>query len=259
MPTIGDSAKIRTATARFQSAQVAIVESGTTVTLDVYSDGSAWEDSAPPGVLVRRVTGVAQGSAVGEWQASALTSGVVALASTTYVDTTAANVETDISNLSTLLSDCSAIQADTLIGNGALGTAIAALPTFSDVAAAITAVPDASSRCAQASAGSAVTLALNTARNPSTVRGDSRGTRVRVSGTWTSTITASGTVDLRSDSASTPTTVRDNQLPAVTLAIGVGVTVPWSLQYDVPSGHYYTVATSGTGTFAITHINETVQ
>jgi len=51
-------------------------------------------------------------------------------------------------------------------GNQALLTAVQALPTFADVASAITAVPDASSRCAQATAGTSVSLALKHGPQP---------------------------------------------------------------------------------------------
>ena len=104
-------------------------------------------------------------------------------------------------------------------------------------------------------AGSVVSLALNTARQPSTTR----ATRIVVSGTWTTSVTASGVVALKADGASTPTTVVDDAQPAVTLAVGVGITLPWKLVYDLPAGHFYQVATSGGGAFAITHINETAQ
>ncbi len=106
-----------------------------------------------------------------------------------------------------------------------------------------------------APAGNAVSLALNTARQPSTTR----STRVVVSGTWTANVTASGVVALKADSTSSPATVVDDAQPAVTLAVGVGITLPWKLVYDLPAGHSYQVATSGGGTFAITHINETAQ
>lgn len=117
-----------------------------------------------------------------------------------------------------------------------------------------TTIATATSACVAVPApGSAPSLALNTARQPSATR----PTRVTVSGTWTTSLTASGVVQLVSDSSSSPTTVRVDAQPAVTLAVGIGMTIPWTLTYDVPVAHFYKVATSGTGTFAITRINET--
>lgn len=101
--------------------------------------------------------------------------------------------------------------------------------------------------------GATISLALNTPRRPSTTR----PTRVSVSGDWSWTLTAigtqAGTMTLASDSSSTPTTARARA--TCSRGIGVGVTVsdsgtmPLSLSYEVPAGHYYTLATTGTGTF----------
>lgn len=109
-------------------------------------------------------------------------------------------------------------------------------------------------------AGSSVSLALNTPRRPSTTR----PVKVTVYGTWSWTLSAigsqSGTATLQSDSSSTPTTTRGVAPCARGISVGVTVgdtgTMPWTMSYTVPVGHYYQIATSGTGTFAIAHIDE---
>lgn len=101
--------------------------------------------------------------------------------------------------------------------------------------------------------GTPQTLTLGTARQPSATR----PVAVTVSGTWTTSLSASGALTFQSDSNTTPTTIRADAQPAVTLAVGIGITLPWSMTYMVPAGHYYRIVASGTGTFAITKINET--
>jgi len=101
--------------------------------------------------------------------------------------------------------------------------------------------------------GATISLALNTARRPSTTR----PTLVTVTGDWSWNLTAigtqAGTLTLRSDSSSSPTTARARA--TFSRGIGVGVTIsdsgtlPFQVSYEVPIGHYYTLATSGTGTF----------
>lgn len=118
-------------------------------------------------------------------------------------------------------------------------------------------MPDLTGLCAVPAAGSTISLALNTGRNPSSARSDSRPTRVTVSGGWSWNLTAlgtqAGTLSLKSDSGGTPTTAVVT-LPfsrglTVGLTVGDAGTVPYCTNYDVPSGHSYLIATSGTGTF----------
>lgn len=112
------------------------------------------------------------------------------------------------------------------------------------------------------SAGTSPSIVIGTPRQPNTAR----SVRVSVSGTWTGSLSvtgsASGTIELRSDAASTPTTPRlDAQAgfsATLTLGLVLGQTIPWSLNYDVPAGHYYVLAISGGGTFAITRATEQV-
>lgn len=105
-------------------------------------------------------------------------------------------------------------------------------------------------------AGSDPGLGANVARQPSATR----PTLVAVTGSWSWSLSATGTVTaslaIKSDSSSTPTTTR--QTATLSRAVTVGVTVgdagtmPFSAVYVVPAGHYYTVATTGSGvTFAV--------
>jgi hypothetical protein len=145
----------------------------------------------------------------------------------------------------------------------AIASAVSGLATTGSVTSAIStaeAYTDAASAgyCTVPAAGSTITLAFNTARNPSSARSDSRPTRVTISGTWSWALTAigtqAGTVSLKSDSGGTPTTVVTSAPFSRGLGVGISVndtgTMPWSWSYVVPSGHSYQVATSGTGTFA---------
>lgn len=140
----------------------------------------------------------------------------------------------------------------------AIATAMAAEATARDAA-----IEDAvDERCAVPVAGSAPSLALNTARQPNATR----PVRVTVSGTWSWSLTAigslAGVATFQSDSASTPTTARLDASCAREISVGVVVgdagSMPWSMSYDVPAGHYYRIATSGSGSFAITRITEQV-
>lgn len=114
--------------------------------------------------------------------------------------------------------------------------------------------------CAVPAASSAPSLALDTARQPNT----SRPVLVIASGTWSWSLsvigTVAGIVTLTSDASSSPTTPR----PAASFSrtVGVGITIsdsgtlPWCLAYIVPPGHYYQLATSGSGTFALDRVDE---
>jgi hypothetical protein len=118
-------------------------------------------------------------------------------------------------------------------------------------------------RCALPGAGSGVSLALATPRRPSTTR----PTRVDVYGQFTlatALLAAQGaTVVLQVDSSATPSTTVAGPL---TVNNGIGTVgtaqIPWTMSYEVPTGHYYQVvqsATVGTGAASITHINETAR
>lgn len=120
-----------------------------------------------------------------------------------------------------------------------------------------------------ASQGSSVSLAVNTARNPSSVRGDSRPTRVTISGTWSWTLnatgTATGTATLKSDSSTTPTTAIATAPFSRGVSVGITVgdagTLPYGWSYEVPAGDSYLIATSnvaGGGSFGALTITEQV-
>lgn len=159
-------------------------------------------------------------------------------------------------------------QAGKVYGSISQGTAVGTWQEAAGVDPAVaSAIADAVATAAPgfssaAGAGSPVSLALNTARQPHATR----PVRVTVYGTWSWSLTAigsqSGTAALQSDSSATPSTQRG--LTSATRALGVGISIndsgsmPWSMTYDVPAAHYYQIATAGTGTFAIGHINETV-
>lgn len=109
------------------------------------------------------------------------------------------------------------------------------------------------------SAGTAASRTLNTTWTPSADHGG-RPVRVSVSGTLacTSTLVLAQTaaVELRSDTATTPTTKRADA--TFTLGgVAASATVPFSVTYDVPAGHRVRLVTSGAGTVAITSVNET--
>lgn len=131
--------------------------------------------------------------------------------------------------------------------NVAIATAVSGLATeaYAD---------NAQAQCqALPAAGSTVSLALNTPRRPSVTR----PVKVTVSGDWAWVLNAvgsqSGVCTMQSDASATPSTARARATCA--RGIGAGITVndtgttPWHMTYEVPTGHYYTLATSGTGTF----------
>ena len=219
MPTTGQQIVYRLSSTRYLTGLVGSVVSGSTIHAIVFGDGAAWGDGEPATLAARCYTSVAEGTAVGEWQSSTV--------------------------IPTLITE--------------VATPIAA----AEAAEAVSEIPadDDSGLTVVAAAGSSVSLALNTARQPSSTR----PTRVTVTGTWTWALTAigsvAGTVTLQSDSSNPPTTARVSAAPSKSLTLGVAVNLggveTWTLTYDVPAGHYYRIATSGAGTFAISAVNET--
>lgn len=150
------------------------------------------------------------------------------------------------------------------VGGAAQGTAVGEWQEDTGVDPSVSAEIDAdvAGRCAVPAEGSSVGLALNTPRQPHATR----PVRLSVYGTWAWVLSAigsqSGTATLKSDSASTPTNTHGVASCARGISVGITVgdtgTMPWSMSYEVPAGHYYQIATTGTGTFAITHIDEQV-
>lgn len=115
--------------------------------------------------------------------------------------------------------------------------------------------PDTSGLQAVPGAASVVSLALNTPRNPSSARSDSRPTRVTVSGGWSWTLTALGTctgslslkVDTSNPPATTVVTLPFSRGISVGVTIGDSGTVPYCVAFEVPAGCYYEVVTSAAG------------
>jgi hypothetical protein len=219
MAHVGQRIVYRLASSDYRSARITKIESGTTVTLVAFTTGVDWDAGTPGGVPVVLFGEVAKGTSVGQWQDE-----------TTVDPSVSAEIDADVA--------AEASARDTAIATAAAG------------------------RCAVPAEGSSVGLALNTPRQPHATR----PVRLSVYGTWAWVLSAigsqSGTATLKSDSASTPTNTHG--VASCSRGISVGVTVgdtgtmPWLMSYEVPAGHYYQIATTGTGTFAITHIDEQV-
>lgn len=230
----------RSTSTRYHAAITTEVESGDTCTLVVLGDGADWEDGVPAAYYARQFFSIPKGTSVGQWQpvpvtdeiaaaiTSAVSGGLTGYATTSYVDTAVAGLATA----------------------GSVADAIATAESYA-------ATGDAG-RCAVPVAGTSVSLALSTPRRPSTTR----PTRITVYGTiaLTSTLLAaqSATVELHADSSSTPSTTVGGPVTATLSGVAASMTAPFTLAYDLPTGHYYQVVqTAGSGTVTITHVNET--
>lgn len=92
----------------------------------------------------------------------------------------------------------------------------------------------------------------------------SRPARFIVSGTWTTTLTVTGTVagnvQLKMASSANPATIVDDAQPSygVTIVIGLTLTpqIPWKLIADAPIGAFLRPVNAGAGTVAITRCLE---
>lgn len=114
---------------------------------------------------------------------------------------------------------------------------------------------DDSGLCNVPGASSTVSLSSGTPRQPSTTR----PVLVMVSGSWSWNLTAVGTqtgsLTLKSDSGSTPSTVI--RAPSWSRGIGAGLsindtgTIPVEFDLIVPPSHYYSVTAAGGATFSI--------
>ncbi len=93
---------------------------------------------------------------------------------------------------------------------------------------------------------------IGTAWRPSTTK----YTLVQITLQLVATHGQDGTVELRSDAASTPTTARASTRLAVTDA-AAGATMCQQLSYLVPPGHYVKLVAAGTGTPTIVNQVET--
>lgn len=110
-------------------------------------------------------------------------------------------------------------------------------------------------RCAVPGASSTVSLSSGTSRQPSATR----PVLVMVSGSWSWNLTAIGTqtgsLTLKSDSSSTPTTVirAPSWSRGITVGALIGDTGTMPVEFDllVPAGDYYSVTAAGGATFSI--------
>lgn len=139
----------------------------------------------------------------------------------------------------------------------ALGTGVGEWQPGTLVSAAITAATtdlatysyvdsETASLCEVPGAGSSqVSLGLNAARRPSTTRPVQVNATGQISLTSTLLGAKAAAVSLLSDASNPPTTSRGTQ-PFNLSGVVATVAPPWSLTYDVPPGHYYMLATSGT-------------
>jgi hypothetical protein len=115
---------------------------------------------------------------------------------------------------------------------------------------------------AAAFSDSTPTRALNANFTPSATR----PVLCSYSGVWTGSLSLTGSqvgvIELRSDSAATPTTKRMDAQPQMSLgvavALGSTIGIPWLLSYLCPANHPVRLVTSGAGTFALTSQVEAV-
>lgn len=212
----------RLASSRYIQAIVTKVVSGDTVELVAYSDGSAWGDGDPASLGAKVYDSVAMGSGVGEWLPGTIVSAAVAAGTSGLASTS--YVDTATAGLAT----------EAYVDSASSGYVV---------------VP---------AVGTTTTLALGTARRPSTTR----PTRVNAYGqiALSSTLLGakSATVTLLSDSANPPTTSRGAQQFDLS-GVVANVSPPWRLSYDVPTGHYYMLVASGPDAagVSIQPVNET--
>lgn len=294
--SLGQVITVQITSGRFSVAVVTKIITGDLIDLVALTDTvNPWPTvDTPNGVVVAPYQSIAKGSAVGQWQdlgvssavsdaiaaavsaataglptTASVTAAIAALAATdaaglatavTGLNSTiaanaslaAANLATATSSVATLTSLVTALQATV----ASLSAAVAAIPA--EIAAAVAALPppDLSGRMAvPTSAGAAVTLAMSAARQNTS----DRPVLVTACGGWADLVTGTGSVQIFCDSGSTPTTVRA-VLP-VAIALGLltlGLTMPWSVCFLCPAGHYYKIApsTGSVGTFSITSVNE---
>lgn len=224
-PVVGQVVIYKTSSTRSSPALVSKIVSGDTVNLVAVIDASDdWPvinvPSTNPAWLY---TSIAKGTGVGEWQEATIP--------TVLIDE--------------MESQAEGVVATELGGGGAITSAI-------ETATA--------GQLASPTGWSSPARTLNSNFKPSATR----TTLTTYSGTWSGTLTATGSVagviQLLSDTAGTPTTECDDQQPAfsATLLIGVALTQvsPWKVTCMVPADFNVRLATSGTGSFAITSITE---
>jgi hypothetical protein len=227
---------------------------------------SATGDYATTDYIDSSVAGLASSASV----TSAIAAAVSGLASTSSVSAAISDAVAGLvssGEMATAIAAAVAGLATTAGVTSAISAAVSGLASTafvaSSIASAIAAIPpdDYSGLCAVPAAGSPVTLALDTARQPNT----SRPTRVTIYGiaAMTSTLLGaqSATVTVLADAASTPTTTVAVVGPMTLSGVVATATHAWTATYDVPTGHRYMVTAAGNASagVSITHIEETAQ
>lgn len=243
----GQRVEVQITSGRWSPAQIAKVVSGDTVNLIAFTDGvDPWPTiETPNGLISGSLSSVDKGTSVGQWRELAMPDIEQAA-----IATIAAGSVSLVGYATEGYAAAQAAAAQSA-AFGYASTAEADAETYADICkAACVATP--------ASCGSTVSLAINTARSPNSVRGDSRPTRVTAVVTWAAVITGTASAEVVCDSSGTPTTVVMAIPFAATLALGVGVTTPVVIDFEVPAGWSYKVrAGSGSsGTVALVSVYE---
>lgn len=221
----GQRVEVQITTGRWSLAQIAKVVSGDTVNLVALTDGvDPWPTvDTPNGLVAGSLSGVAKGTSVGQWRELAMPT-----------------CEQD---------------AIATIAAGSVSLVGYATEAYTDEA-----TEEAVGACVAtpATCGSTVSLAINTARNPSSARSDGRPTRVSAVVTWAAMLTGTAAAEVVCDSSSTPTTVVMSIPFSATLALGVQAAVPVVIPFEVPAGWSYKVraATGSSGTVALASVYE---
>jgi len=259
----GQVVEVQITSGRWSLAFVVKIISGDTVNLVAIADGvDPWPTADTfNGVVSGTLVSVTKGTEVGQWREVALPS-YVTDAISAAVAAALTDYATD-SDISSAVSAALATVASNLAGAvDSIDTDIDALEaSVASLSAAVAAIPadDDSGLAVVSTAGSShSSLGLNAARQPSSTR----PTRVTATGSMslTSTLLGSQTVsvDLLSDASNPPTTRRGRQ-PAGLSGVAASATMPWTLTYDVPAGHYYKLVTANTAgaSVSLDDINET--
>lgn len=232
MPTIGQIVLLRTSETRAAPALVSKVLGPELVNLVALIDAPEdWPVTGVPSTHPTWLyTSVAAGPGVGQWQPAELP----------------ASVQGAI---------------DAAVAAGLLGAGFATMAELeaatSGLASAAALAEAIATRQAAAGPGTESPIGVNVTRIPNATR----PTRVTATGTIkvasTLLLPQAAAVELRSDAQAEPGTVRGVQRAALSGVIAT-MTVPWCLTYDVPAGHSYRLATSGTGEVLLITLNETV-
>lgn len=266
--TINQLALVRTATARYQAAVTIRIESGDTCSMLILGDEENWEDGVPAAYYARMFAGIAKGTGVGEWQPVAVTAEIAAAIATAVSGVTGYATEGYVDDAVIGLAVATAVTAEVAAAvaglassssvTSAIAAAISGLAVASEVAATIAGVV-AGSLAVPAAGSSVSSPALATSYHPT----GGRPTRVNVycDVALASALLAaqSATVQMQAGSSTNPSTAVAGPQTATSGALNPGpLTIPMTLSYDLPAGHYYQIVkTAGAGAVTITRIEET--